>query len=60
VRKKPIVDFPVFGAFSSDRTPKTTKISTYTSLFTVTIPVNYGSEFREHSEAATYILITVN
>jgi hypothetical protein len=60
VREKPIVGSPFFGAFSSDCTPKATKISTYISLFTVAIRVNYASEFRKHSEAATYILIAVN
>ena len=29
------------------------KISMYTSLFTVSIPVNYTSEFREHFEVTT-------
>jgi hypothetical protein len=60
VREKPIVGSPFFGAFSSDLTPKATKISTYISLFTVTIPVNYTSEFRENSESSTYTLIAVN
>jgi len=60
VREKTIVGSPFLGAFSSDRTLKATKISKYISLFTVTIPVNYSSEFRERSEAATFILISVN
>jgi hypothetical protein len=45
--KKPIVGYPFFGAFPSDRTAKATKESTYISLFTVAIPGNYTSEFRE-------------
>jgi hypothetical protein len=43
VKKKPIVGYPFFWSFSSDRTSKATKDSMYTSLFTVAIPVNYTS-----------------
>jgi hypothetical protein len=52
--------FYFFGAFSSDRTSKATKDINVHFLFTVDILVHYASEFREYSEAATYILIAVN
>ena len=60
MREKPIVGSPFFGVLSSDRTPKATKILKYVSLFTVAIPLKHASEFRENSEASTYILIAVN
>jgi hypothetical protein len=44
-KEKPNVGSPFFGAFISNRTPKALKNSI--SLFTVTIPVNYTSEFRK-------------
>jgi hypothetical protein len=44
---------PFFGAFLSDRIPKATKDVNVRSLFTVAIPANYSSEFRELLERTT-------
>ena len=46
-KDKPTVGSPYFGAFPSDRIPKAIKASNEHILFTVTISVNYTSEFRE-------------
>jgi hypothetical protein len=54
-KKKQIVDYPFFGSFPSDRTPKVTKESTYVSLFDVAIPLNYTSEYRELFQVTTCV-----
>ena len=55
MKKKPIVGYPLFGAFPSDRALKMTKDSTYISIFKAAVPVNFTSEFRELFEATTSV-----
>jgi len=47
VEEKPTVGSQFFGAFPSDRIPKVKKDVNVYFLFTMPIPVNYTSEFRE-------------
>jgi hypothetical protein len=49
MKEKTTVCSPFLGAFPSDYILKE-----YIHLFTVAIPVNYTSEFREFFEATTY------
>jgi len=49
VTERPTDGFPFFEAFPSLRLRR---MSVYTSLFIVTFPVNYTSEFGEDFEAA--------
>ena len=60
MKGKPIVGSPFFGAFSSDCIPKTTKGVNVQLFIHSSNSCIYASEFREHSETATYILFVVN
>jgi len=54
VKEKPTVGSPFLERFLLTAFLRRRRISVYISLFTVTIPVNYTSEFRERFEATTY------
>ena len=65
MKKKPTVNSTFWGAFRSDRIPKTTK-DVHVRLFIHSnnscklyqrIPINYMSEIREHFETTTKIKI---
>jgi hypothetical protein len=59
VREKPIVGFPFFGSFPSDRIPEATKDVNIRIFIIVTISVNCTCQFRELFEETTYICIQV-
>jgi hypothetical protein len=54
VKEKPTVGSPFLGRFLLTAFLRRRRISVYFSLFTVTIPVNYISEFRERFETTAY------
>jgi len=53
MNEKPNVGSPIFGAICSGHIPEAMKVSMYTLLLTVAIPVNYTSKFWELFEATT-------
>jgi hypothetical protein len=51
VKEKPNVGSPFFGAFLLTASLRRRRTSMYIYLFTIAVPLNYASEFREVFEA---------